>query len=138
MKIYLLHPLAVHFPIALLLTALFFKVGDLLFKKEGWGKTSTTLLFLGTLAAVIAAGLGLLAEETVPHVPDAWEYLYTHKRLGLVTAGLFSVLSVWRFFFTDRWPKAFFWVWILASVVLIVTAYFGGELVFQFGVGYHQ
>ena len=138
MKFYLLHPIAVHFPIALLLTSLFFQGGYRFLKKEGWDKTSTALLFLGTIAAVIAAGLGLLAEETVPHVPSSWEYFYNHKRLGLITAGLFAVLSLWRLFFSGRWPKIFFWVWILASVVLIVTAYFGGELVFQFGVGYHQ
>ena len=137
MKLYLLHPIAVHFPIVLLLTSLFFKAGHLIFKKEEWDKTSTALLFLGTIAAVIAAGLGLLAEETVPHVPDAWEHLYNHKLLGLTTAGLFVVLSVWKFFFEKFWPKAFFFFWILASGILIATAYFGGELVFHFGVGYN-
>ena len=138
MKFYLLHPISVHFPIALLLTGLFFKAAQMLFKKEGLDTASTALLFLGTIAAGGAAGLGLLAEETVPHIPDAWEYLYNHKLLGLVTAGLFSILSLWKLFFGELWPKVFFLVWILASIVLIVTAYFGGELVFQFGVGYNR
>ncbi len=138
MKFYLLHPISVHFPIALLLIAFLFKIGSLLFKKEEWDKISIILLFLGTITAVVAMGLGLLAEETVPHVPDAWEVLYNHKRLGLTTGGLFLVLSGWRLFFKDFWPKVFLWGWVLATGVLLTTAYFGGELVFHFGVGYQQ
>ncbi len=143
MKLYLLHPISVHFPITLLITALFFEGVHRIIHKEWLGKASTALLYLGTLGALTAAGLGLLAEDTVPHVPDAWEFLYNHKILGLVTAGLFLVLSAWKLFWGKFWPasmtpRVFLGVWILAIVILMVTAYFGGELVFQFGVGYHR
>lgn len=136
MELYHLHPISVHFPIALLLTGLIFE-GIGFFKKNSkeFYTISSPLLWLGTVSIVIAIGLGLLAEEKVPHVPSAWEVLYNHKGLGLLTAGLFLILSSWRFLLGNRWQKFFLFLWMIASIVLIITGFFGGKLVFNFGVG---
>ena len=97
--------------------------------------SSTYLLYVGTVAAMFAIGLGLLAEETAPHVPAAWEELYDHKRLGIATGIFFLWLSIWKFRFKDFYPKAFLGFWLVGCGLLMITGHFGGHLVFEYGVG---
>ena len=60
-----LHPLTVHFPIALLFTSVFFDLlgaltGNKNFKQTGWW-----LLILGLIGGTVAAGFGMWTEEQV-------------------------------------------------------------------------
>ncbi|OGR81184.1 MAG: hypothetical protein A3I11_06330 [Elusimicrobia bacterium RIFCSPLOWO2_02_FULL_39_32] len=162
MRFYLLHPIAVHFPIALLIFGFIAEVFSLILKnnntllreegiqtkenrEEKWNwllPSAEWSLWLGTISVWVTVGLGLLAEETAPHISAAWEVLAEHETLGLWTAGLFSALSILRFFFRNQWrttKKIWRWVfiflWLGAISVLIATAFHGGELVFNFGIG---
>lgn len=145
MKWHLLHPAWVHFPIALLITGLAAALldaapkrgaADAARRRPEWLKpASAWLLWLGTAAAWIAMGLGLLAERTAKHVPMAWEELADHKTLAFWTVGLFTALSLWKKFFPERLPWVFIVGWALAAGVLLATAYHGGEVVFSFGMG---
>ncbi len=135
-KPYLLHPEFVHFPIALLLTGLAGACAETWRKRPAWLPDAVSwLLWLGTASAGIAAGLGYLAKRTAPHVPSAWETLATHETLAYWTVGLFTVLSLWRRFFRDRWPVVFVFAWLAATAALSMTAYYGGELVFTHNMG---
>ncbi len=146
MKWYLLHPMAVHFPIALLTTGFLAEAAGTWFKKQNsnqdaaprlpWLQDAASwLLWLGTLAALVTLGLGLLAAKTAPHVPEAWDTLIAHRNAGYIACFLFSLLSAWRFF--SR-PKAglFLAAWLLLGLsALIYAAYHGGELVYRYGMG---
>lgn len=135
-KPYLLHAAFVHFPIALLLTGLAGGLVDSATKRWGWLADAVSwLLWLGTASAWGALALGLLAENTAPHVPPAWETLAAHKTLAFWTVGVFSVLALWRRFFKDSWPRLFVAAWLAAAGVLLATAYQGGELVFTHNMG---
>ena len=136
MKWYLPHAAWVHFPIALLVTGLAAALLKAVRRGPDWLEpASAWLLWLGTLAAWVAMGLGLLAEKTAPHVPLAWEELADHKTLGFWTVGLFTALSSWRKFLPEKFPRALVVGWALAVGVLLATAYHGGEVVFTFGMG---
>ena len=135
-KLFLLHPAFVHFPIALLLTGLAAACVSAWWKSWAWLADAVSwLLWLGTASAWVAAGLGFLAEKTAPHVPSAWETLDKHQTLAYWTLGVFTTLSLWRFFFRDRWPRLFLIAWLAAAAVLLATAYQGGELVFTHNMG---
>ena len=135
-KPFLLHPAVVHFPIALLLTGLAGAWVAAWSKRWAWLADAVSwLLWLGTASAWVTGGLGLLAENTAPHVPPAWETLATHETLAYWTVGLFTALSLWRWFFRDRWPRLFLLAWLAAAGVLLATAYHGGELVFTHNMG---
>jgi uncharacterized membrane protein len=131
----LLHPAAVHFPIALLSLGL---VPAFLSRRGARPELSfaaSWLLWLGTLSAWVAAGLGVLAESTAPHVPAAWEALADHKALGLWTAGVFTVLALWRWRWPRKGPALFLVAWFAAAGLIFATAKEGGEVVFTHGMG---
>lgn len=140
---YRLHPVAVHFPIALLTLGLALAVWEAKVKKPLWlAEAVTWLLWLGTASAWAAFGLGLLAEETVPHVPMAWETMADHETMAYWTVGLFSSLSAGRYWMRRREYRvgkgvAFLFLagWLAASGVLLRTGHLGGSLVFDYGVG---
>lgn len=122
-----------HFPLALLLTGPAFGLAS--WRRPGdWpAKAASWLLWLGTLSAWIAMGLGLLAQKTARHVPEAWEALADHKAAAFWTVGVFTALSIWRYL--GRRPRVQLVVWILACGLLLYTAYLGGEVVYSFGMG---
>ena len=50
--------------------------------------------------------------------------------------GVFVFLSLWRYFKKEFLKPYFLPAWFLAIILLMITAYHGGLLVFHFGVGY--
>ena len=141
-KVYQLHPAAVHFPIALLALGLAVAAVRLSRSVPHWlSMGESWLLWLGTLSAWTALGFGLLAERFAPHKPLAWETLADHKTLAWWTVGVFSALSVLRFWATDRgsddgrWRAAQMLFWLAGFALLVATARHGGALVYDFGMG---
>ncbi|MDZ7292614.1 MAG: DUF2231 domain-containing protein [candidate division KSB1 bacterium] len=133
------HPLVIHFPIALLSTSVFFDVVAYRSGRESLEKAAHWNLVLGMLAAVGAVLSGLLAEDAVPPFPVMQETVACHKALALGTLSVFVLLLVWRLLkggrFFQRWRA---WYLLLACIgVLLIgaTAYYGGVLVYEFGVG---
>lgn len=143
MKLWLLHPMAVHFPVALLSTG-FALHARALWKGGGeWtAPASRWLLWLGTLGAWAALGLGVLAERTAPHVPTAWEVLAHHEELAWWTCGVFSAVSVAAWGLRRKGEAASRWAsaalaaaWLGGLGLLAYTADHGGQLVFDHNMG---
>jgi len=136
LRLFLLHPAVVHFPIALLLSGLVAQAGSRWSRGRALlGAAASWLLWIGVFALWAAVGTGLLAERTAPHVPPAWEVLHEHRELGLWTAGLFSVLGLGRILLKNRLLLLQLLLWVAGAGVLVSTAWHGGELVFQYGMG---
>ncbi len=142
LKLYHLHPAAVHFPIALLIAGAAAAALRLRNAAPQWlSKAESWLLWLGTLSAWSALGLGLLAEKTAPHVPLAWEVLAEHEELAWWTCAVFSALSLLRLF-AERSGRgggkvraAQILLWALGLGMMISTGMRGAELVYGYGVG---
>lgn len=136
MKYYLLHPAAVHFPIALLTVGFAGALAGLL--SERWSKRADAvswLLWLGTASAWVALALGLVAEKYAPHVPPAWETLELHETLGWWTAGVATALSIWRWRWPERWLVPFLLTWAMLVGLVLWTGTEGGELVYTHNMG---
>jgi uncharacterized membrane protein len=137
--LYQIHPVIVHFTVALLVISGLFKWAAVIRQHAGFEAMSFWLLRLGMGVTVLAVGFGLLAERTAPLVPAAWETLANHKQLGLITAG--TCLALWALEeFRQSHPKP--WLNYLALVLwlgiiglVLITGNEGGQLVFLHGVG---
>ena len=134
-----LHPLVVHFPIALLLTGAGLELLAWIFKRPGLRTVALWNLSLGTLAAGAAVWTGLRAEDVAKHSFEIWQVLELHERLGISTLILGVMVVSWRLARRDQLSdRARFLtrVLMLAMVgTLICGAYLGGRLVYEFGVG---
>ena len=134
-----IHPLLVHFPIAVLVGAALFYFLSWIFRNQTFGTTAFLLLILGTLAAGAAVGTGLYAEEGVMVSRSVREHLLElHETLMLITLGLSIVLSVWALI-ARPFPKKGKWIFLLLFLVLLgimaVGADYGARMVYDYNAG---
>jgi uncharacterized membrane protein len=134
-----IHPLIVHFPIALLFGAALLYLLAWLAKKESWGWTGLWLLGLGTAGAAAAVASGLHGAQGVMVAPSVREHLLvTHERIMLGVLGLSVVLLVWAWLARPmplRGGVVFLLLLAILVVGVTVGADFGGRLVYDYNAG---
>jgi len=134
-----IHPLFVHFPIALLLTSFACFLLGTLFKKDELLITGKWALYFGTLAAAATVLTGLQAERGVSHGGGTHEMMFVHKYIGFVVLGLSLILTLWINRSKAPIPAKGRIGFLIGSALLalIVTqgADLGGRMVFLNGVG---
>ncbi|MBS3964326.1 MAG: DUF2231 domain-containing protein [Methylomonas sp.] len=133
-----LHPLWVHFPIALLSLFLLADVLGVALRKTEWRRFASGLLYLGTLFAGITVIAGLIAAGTVAHGGEVHEIMERHEHLGISVFSMALALSIWRWFGqVERAGRGNGLFLSLASILvalLLLTADLGGYMVYKFGV----
>lgn len=133
-----MHPLWVHFPIALLSLFLLVDFVAVVSRKVEWRTFASGLLFLGTLFAGLTMIAGLLAAHSVPHGGDVHEIMENHEHLGISVFLLSLALSGWRWLSKSRIEGPANVLFLILSTVLVVlllfTADLGGYMVYKFGV----
>lgn len=132
------HPMLVHFPIALL--TLFFICDALgwLLPKSRLREVASWLLYFGTGFAAITVLAGLRAAATVAHGDDVHEIMEHHEHLGISVLSLAAILSSWRFWSRDSMQGVVRGLHLAAAgfltLLLAFTADLGGLMVYGFGV----
>ena len=133
------HPLLVHFPIALLSSFLVLEILAALSKSERMHVASSWMLYVGTLGAVATVIAGFMAASTVPHGGAAHEIIASHKSLGLSVLVLAVVLTCWRLMYKKRLSGMASVLNLMLAVImvglLIKGADLGGQMVYKYGVG---
>lgn len=137
---YPLHPMLVHFPIALFLSSVLFDMVGWWFQKETFREGGLWLLIIGLLGGVTASIAGSMAEEAAEKAGILESLIETHELLAFVTLGIFTVLLLGRLFvFRNRFtPKTFAAYLVIAWIgigTLSATSHFGGDLVYNHGAG---
>lgn len=90
-----LHPIIVHFPIALLVLSVTFDFLGVFLRRWGLTETATWLLIFGTPSAGVALLSGWVSEHYVT-VGAAGEILHLHKVVAVLTTALFGLLLFMR------------------------------------------
>lgn len=134
-----IHPLIVHFPIALLPVAGLFYLLAWLTGKERYGWMALWLLGLGVLGAAAAVASGLYGAEGVMVAPSVREHLLVnHERIMLAVLGLSVVLWVWALIARPMPLKGGVVFLILLALLLAglsVGADFGLRMVYDYNAG---
>ena len=141
-----IHPMLVHFPIVYFITAtVIFLVlawkSDNLAAWKCLPLTGGAALVLGLCMAYLAAFFGDIALDIAAGKGFAKAPMERHEFMAMVTLTFFSLLAVlllvaiWKKIpLTGRRAWFFFAASAVGIVLLLVTAYFGGELVYRIGV----
>ncbi len=146
-----LHPLVIHFPIALLLVSPVFLVLALAMPRRGamFGVAALVLMALGTLGVFVAVSTGEQAGQLAERSPQINAILEDHERLAeatRITFGILTLLDAGLLAAASYRPRlarprirvpaqmAFLLLFLAGTVLLANTAHRGGLLVHQFGV----
>ncbi len=142
-----MHPLVIHFPIALLFAAVLFDFWGLVKRDATWATKAALLLFvLGAIAAIVAVITGHEAAEGLFHAgllpKSAGADLHAHAELGEDTAWFFGIYVVIRLILT-WWGKmsqlsfavVAFLVGFGGLFLVYETAEHGGKMVYDHNLG---
>ena len=136
-----LHPMMVHFPLALTLTGFL----CLLFSRLLQRSRDSSLaacghwnLILGALAALLTLGTGLGAAWHLHLHGDPQYSVSRHMIWAVSTSQLLALLALWRALtISAKTPPGplFLALLCIACGGLVVTGYYGGENVYHYGIG---
>jgi uncharacterized membrane protein len=141
-----IHPMLVHFPIVYFITAaVIFLVlaakSDNLAARESLPLTGCAALILGLFMAYLAAFFGDVALDIAVARGFDKAPMEHHELMAMVTITVFTLLAVvlltaiWKKIpLTGRRAWCFFAAGAVGIVLLLVTAYLGGDLVYRIGV----
>jgi uncharacterized membrane protein len=138
-----LHPLVIHFPIALLIVAVMADLVDTAVGRPAWLAPACTALYvLGAIGAGVASVTGQQAADTVLMSGMAHSIVGAHRTWALATTFYFAVLAIVRvaLSFKGTPPGRGFRILLLVAAIIGVvglqqTAERGGRLVYEHGVG---
>ena len=134
-----IHPILVHFPIALLTASVIFDMLALRWWTDSFRDASFYTLIGGVGGAILTVISGNIEKESLKHSVLLAEVLEKHEVLGIVTLCLFLSLLAIRFLMRPgtlkERPAVHVALGAFGIVVLTVTGYFGGSLVYEFGAG---
>jgi len=132
-----LHPMLVHFPIALVLAGFAADIASAIFKKEVClSKAGLYLLLAGTVAAVVTWLSGALFTSEMEG--DAGRMRETHEMFASLTTVFLIITASLRLFTEIRKPagtlfkKLVFGLYGLSAVSVAITGFYGGTLVYNY------
>jgi uncharacterized membrane protein len=146
-----LHPIIVHFPIALLIFAPILIVLGMIFHKNGkaFMVSAFVMMLIGTIATFVAVATGNSAGELAERMANVEAVLENHEELAETTRNIFTALTAIfaaivfvPMIFKKELGRtvmipislAFLLFYGAGAVVLMNTAHEGGRLVHEFGV----
>ena len=134
-----IHPIVVHFPIALLCASVVFDALSLRWPTGGLRETSLYTLLAGVMAAGVAVVTGGMEEDLAKRAGAPESVLELHESLGQVTLVIFVVLLGLRLAMQLGWLKEIralsLGLGAIGIVILSLAGYWGGDLVYTYGIG---
>src|SRR3990172_5092198 len=134
-----IHPMMVHFTIALLSAGFLCDFLARFTRNESLKNASWWNRLFGFFAIIPTALTGWLAARSTPHSDAAHEIIEIHETLGFTALGIFAVLFLWmiliRVNVATRFIALSTVLWLIGVGVIFAGGYYGGKLVYEFGVG---
>ena len=132
-----IHPMLVHFPVALILIGFLAELAALVYKKEiCLTKFGLYLLIAGNLAAIFTWLSGALF--TAKMEGAAGQIRETHELIALTAVILATITSIIRIYIIRQkeekpgMKKIAFLFYVLIAIAIGLTGFFGGTLVYNY------
>jgi len=134
-----IHPMVVHFPVSLLSMSVAFDALASRWPTGGLREASLYSLVAGVMSAALAVVTGGMEEDLAKRAGVPESVLELHESLGTVTLVVFVVLLGLRLAMQWGWLKEIrsltLGLGVIGIVILALTGYWGGELVYTYGIG---
>ena len=132
------HPVFVHFTVALLSISLGLYVIAVVIGNDRLRLVAKWNLWIGSGITLLTVAAGWYAFNTVTHDTPSHEAMIEHRNLALITVAVLIPVLIWSVM-AERKAKSVSWGFIglfaVAGVLLVATAWHGGELVYRHGLG---
>lgn len=135
-QVFNVHPVFVHFPIALFPSALLLYGLGIMLNWRAARVAGRACLYLATAGTIVAVVTGLLAQDTFPHNERIHHMMQTHKTLGLVIGPLALLLTGWSVWHKAQQPNVrygFLLGLLLLTGLVVQNADLGARMVFVEG-----
>jgi len=135
------HPIFVHFTVALLsLSVILFVVSNFVsgHLREQWLIVARWSLWFGAGITLLTGLAGLDAYNTVAHDTPSHEAMTEHRNWAISVIILFPLLAVWVAWCVRSGKslgKGFLALMLVGGLLLLSTAWHGGEVVYRYGLG---
>jgi uncharacterized membrane protein len=135
-----LHPVLVHFPIAILPLGLVLELATVVTKREQFSRVGWWVQLLGTIGLLGATLSGLLVAHALIAPQEVVRLaIENHEQFACAADAVFALLLFWRIGLRTQIPTRRKTLFLLAYAVgvglVVATGLFGGEMVYGFGVG---
>lgn len=137
-----MHPIFVHFTIALTSASLVFDALGFFFSKPSLTAAGSWTLVGSAVMTLMTISTGLTSSTRAPvEEGEARSFLRAHMALGLIFFGLLVAITFWR---VSIWQngQSVSWLYLIAlaivALVMTIQGYLGGELVYRYGVEVEQ
>jgi uncharacterized membrane protein len=136
-----IHPMVVHFPIALLVIGFIAEVTGAILKKEFFSKAALYLVIIGALGVVAAYFSGDFAGDGITETGTLKQALELHESAAILTVWLVIATALLRtalvllkkFHGTLQWVSIA--LFLIATLSIARTGHYGGQLVFKHAAG---
>lgn len=149
-----LHPMAIHFPIAILLFSVLMDILGAATRRPSLKMAGAYSLIAGLIAGTTAILTGFLSANAVkeeraallnellntgtagaaapPFLDELLQVLESHMMMALIALGIFGVLLIWRIIYWERLRGVSLSVYLLgalvASLLLVRAGFLGGQM----------
>jgi len=137
-----LHPMSVHFPIALITIGFLFDLASLFYKKEAClPKVGYYLQVVGMLVAIAAWGTGYFIagatqmEGEAMQVKEQHELFATLSLVAVIVATIARIILVYQKTENTLFRYIPFGLSFVSVIFITITGYLGGKLVIDFMIG---
>ena len=135
-----IHPILVHFAYALSITAFISYVLASFTPSGKWRETlrpaADWMLAFGALAIIATIAAGFQAYFTVAHDGPSHAAMTTHRNWAVPSGVAILLLALWRWMSRTKPASVIFLTFLAAAALsLSVTAWWGGKIVYGYGLG---